>query len=67
MNKNKKIINIIRLLVILAVFAVTYFTLDRILLIKSEDGIEQMQSLYKQPENSIDALFVGSSHIFCHV
>ncbi|MCR4807884.1 MAG: hypothetical protein K5857_09435, partial [Lachnospiraceae bacterium] len=46
---------------------VTYFTLDRILLIKSEDGIEQMQSLYKQPENSIDALFVGSSHIFCHV
>ena len=41
--------------------------LDRVLLIKSEDGIEQMKAFYKQPEGSVDALFVGSSHIFCHV
>ena len=56
-----------KLLIILAVFFTALVILDRVLLIKSEDGIEQMQSYYKQPEGSIDALFVGSSHIFCHV
>ncbi|MCR5000599.1 MAG: hypothetical protein K6A71_02245, partial [Lachnospiraceae bacterium] len=66
-EKRKLIVNIVRFLVILAVFIVAYFTLDKILLIKSEDGIEQIQSYYKQPEGTVDALFVGSSHIFCHV
>ncbi len=66
-GKSKLIVNIVRFLVILAVLVVTYFTLDRILLIKSEDGIEQIQSYYKQPRDTVDALFVGSSHIFCHV
>ncbi len=66
-KNNKVILNIVRLIVLLAVFAVTYFTLDRILLIKSEDGIDQMESYYKQPAGTVDALFVGSSHIFCHV
>ena len=61
------VINMLRLLVILAVLVVTYFTLDRILLIKSEDGIDQIRSYYKQPAGTVDALFVGSSHIFCHV
>ena len=70
MEKEKtmeKSINAVRLLVILAVLIITYFALDRILLIKSEDGIDQIESYYKQPEGTVDALFVGSSHIFCHV
>ncbi len=66
-KKRRLTVNIVRLLVILAVFVAAYFTLDKILLIKSEDGIEQIQSYYKQPEGTVDALFVGSSHIFCHV
>ncbi|MBR4719930.1 MAG: hypothetical protein IKP31_06795 [Lachnospiraceae bacterium] len=41
--------------------------LDKILLLKSKDGIEQIQAYYNQPAGSVDALFVGSSHIFCHV
>lgn len=61
------LVNLMRLLVILTLLVVTYFTLDRILLIKSEDGIDQIRSYYKQPEGTVDALFVGSSHIFCHV
>ena len=64
---SKRTINIIKLVTIIAVFAVTLMILDRILLLKSRDGISQMQAYYKQPENTVDALFVGSSHIFCHV
>ncbi|MBQ7586728.1 MAG: SGNH/GDSL hydrolase family protein [Lachnospiraceae bacterium] len=64
---NKKRINIIKLLIVLSAFFITFITVDHILLLKSKDGISQMQSYYKQPENTVDALFVGSSHIFCHV
>ncbi|MCR5507307.1 MAG: hypothetical protein K6F34_01335, partial [Lachnospiraceae bacterium] len=58
---------IISMIIIAAVFTTTVAVLDRVLLIKSEDGIEQMKSFYLQPEGTVDALFVGSSHIFCHV
>ena len=57
----------IRFIIALAAFVSLYFVLDRILLLKSEDGIVQMQAYYKQPAGSVDALFVGSSHIFCHI
>ncbi len=63
----KSTVNIIKLMIIILVFGAAYFTLDKILLLKSEDGIEQMQAFYKQPEGTVDAVFVGSSHIFCHV
>ncbi len=64
---NTKRINIIKLVIVLAAFFVTFIMLDHILLLKSKDGISQMQAYYKQPANTVDALFVGSSHIFCHV
>lgn len=38
-----------------------------VLILKSEDGISQMESLYKQKKDSIDVLFLGSSRIFCNV
>lgn len=56
-----------KVLLILTVFAAVLVMLDRILLLKSKDGIEQIQAYYNQPADSVDALFVGSSHIFCHV
>ena len=62
-----RIKNIARLVSVLIVFGLILIFLDRILLLKSEDGIEQMKAYYRQPEGTVDALFVGSSHIFCHV
>ena len=64
---NTKRTNIIKLVIVLAAFFLTFLTLDHVLLLKSRDGISQMQAYYKQPGNTVDALFVGSSHIFCHV
>lgn len=66
-SDNKRIKNIIKAVIIILVFALTFCVLDQVLLLKSEDGIEQMQAYYKQPDGTVDALFVGSSHIFCHV
>ena len=66
-SNNKIPLTIVRIVIILLIFGGTFLMLDRILLLKSKDGISQIQAYYKQPENTVDVLFVGSSHIFCHV
>ncbi len=65
--KEKRIKNTVKLILILALFAGVYLYVNRLFLIKSEDGIEQFHAYYKQPKDSVDVLFVGSSHIFCHI
>ena len=66
-SKKRFIICAAKILIILIVFSTVLVMLDKILLLKSKDGIEQIQAYYNQPEGSVDALFVGGSHIFCHV
>ena len=63
MEKKSKIINFIKALIIIAVATVIVIGLSKILLLKSEDGINQFQAFYKQPENSIDVIFFSSP---CH-
>ena len=41
--------------------------LNRILSFKYDDGICQMEQFYKQEENSIDVLVLGSSHAFVNI
>ena len=62
--KNKKIV-----LRILAIFALIFgiSVLSDILQIKSDHGINQNRGLYFQSEDSIDAVFLGTSHIHCNV
>ena len=67
MDKNKKIINIIKVLIIAAVAVVLVLGIAKVLLLKSEDGINQFQAFYKQPENSIDVIFSGSSKVYCDI
>lgn len=66
-GKKRFVICTAKLLIIVLVFLSVLVILDKILLLKSKDGIEQMHAYYKQPAGTVDALFVGSSHIFCHV
>lgn len=40
---------------------------SRILLLKSEDGVSQLKSFYKQKNNTVDVLFLGSSHVYCDI
>lgn len=67
MEKHSKTINLIKALIIIATGVIILVGASKILTLKSEDGINQLQALYKQPENSIDVFFVGSSKIYCDI
>lgn len=58
--------NLIRIGFLLLLVATIYF-ISNILRVKSYHGINQIEGLYWQPENSIDAVMMGSSHIHCNV
>ena len=63
MRKGQKAVRI--LFVIL--FIVGYLACDRVLSVKTAHGIRQARDMYAQPRNSIDVVFMGSSHIHCDV
>lgn len=46
---------------------VSFRCVDKLLSIKSAHGIQQARDMYIQPRNSIDVVFMGSSHIHCDV
>lgn len=59
--------NITKIIIIAAVMSAILFEVSSILTLKGEDGINQMQALYKQPEESIDVIFLGSSLVYCDI
>ena len=65
--EDSKITKIIRALIVIVVMAAALIICMRILVLKSEDGIKQMESYYLQEEDTVDALLMGSSHIYCDV
>ena len=65
--KNKKIKNLIKGIVSIITFLAVFLLLNRIFMLKSEDGYTQMQSYYKQNKNTVDVLFLGSSKIYCQI
>ena len=67
MEKHSKISNLIKGIIIVVLAAVIVTGLSKLLVLKSEDGINQMQALYKQPADSIDAIFLGSSLVYCDI
>ncbi len=67
MEKTTKRINLIKALVIIVTAAIILLVLTKVLLLKSEDGINQLQALYKQPADSIDVILIGSSHVYCDI
>ncbi|MCM1125242.1 MAG: hypothetical protein NC429_02090 [Lachnospiraceae bacterium] len=58
--------NLIRIGFLLLLVVTIYF-ISNILRVKSYHGINQIEGLYWQPENSIDAVMMGSSHVHCNV
>ena len=58
---------LIRMICLLIAIVAVWFMLNSILQFKSEDGIDQMRAFYKQEKNTIDVLFLGSSHTYCNV
>lgn len=46
---------------------ITVYLAVSILSIKSEHGIDQSSGIYWQPENSIDVVMMGTSHVHCGI
>ncbi len=55
----------IRILCFLAVLALVLLSLDHMLAPKNDDGIYDMELFYELPEDSVEVLFLGSSHAYC--
>ncbi len=66
-KSTKPVVNFIKAVIIILVASIIVVGTSRILVLKSEDGINQFQAFYKQPENSIDVIFSGSSKVFCDI
>lgn len=62
-----RVINLVKGIVVICVFAIVLHIASTILMHKSEDGYSQMQSYYKQIDNTVDVLFLGSSKIYCQI
>jgi len=57
----------IRLIIVIITIGIALAVCDHVLLLKSKDGIEQIHSYYLQKENTVDVLFLGSSHVYCNI
>ena len=58
--------NLTRIVLVLAVM-LSFVAVDRVFKIKSGHGINQKEGIYAQPENSIDVVFMGTSHVHCGI
>lgn len=67
MEKSNRLQNFIKAVVIIAVAVLILLGLDKLFLLKSEDGISQLESIRKQKENTVDVIFFGSSHVYCDI
>lgn len=65
MGKNRKQQCIRIAFVLLTAFTLWY--LDGVLSIKSHHGVDQSRAMYYQPENTVDVVMLGSSHIHCNI
>lgn len=65
--EDSRITKILRALTVIVVMVAALIICMRILVLKSEDGIKQMESYYLQEVGTVDALLMGSSHIYCDV
>lgn len=66
-NRMKQVKTAICLLVFAVLLYGSIWCMDRLLCIKTEHGIVQARNMYDQPRNSIDVVFMGSSHIHCDI
>lgn len=58
--------NLIRAGFVVLILITVYLAVS-ILSIKSEHGIDQSSGIYWQPENSIDVVMMGTSHVHCGI
>lgn len=58
---------ILLIITFVVVMIYSFIIIDRFLGLKTEHGILQARAMYDQPRDSIDVVFMGSSHIHCDI
>lgn len=66
MNKTK-LINLIRAIIVAALAGAILVVTTNVLILKSEDGLGQIEAMYKQKDNTVDVIFLGSSQAYCNI
>ncbi len=66
-TKYRKVSNIFIRLGFVMIFVLIIGQLDTLLSMKTYHGIMQNRAMYAQPEDTVDVVFLGSSHIHCDV
>ena len=62
-----KAIKYTKFIILLVALFVSYYAMDRVLSFKTVHGICQARDMYAQPRDTVDVVFLGSSHIHCDV
>ncbi|PTY39720.1 hypothetical protein [Brachyspira hampsonii] len=60
-------IRVIKIISFVLIFCILLYSVSRVLRLKNDGGLSQTYMFYEQPKNSIDALFIGSSHVYCDI
>ena len=60
-------IKAIKIISFILIFCILLYSVSRVLRFKNEEGIYQVDSFYEQIINSVDVLFIGSSHVFINI
>ena len=63
----KKVIGVMKFIALIVALVGSLWFADRLLCFKTAHGIKQARCLYDQPENTVDVLFLGSSHIHVNI
>lgn len=61
----KSLKSAIRIICFLLLLSAVLLAANRVLKPKNDDGIYNMELFYELPENSLDVVFLGSSHAYC--
>lgn len=56
--------NLFKLIAFFIIFCALFFCFQKVFKFKDVDGIFSMEAFYREPDESIDVMFFGSSHIF---
>ena len=63
----KTVTKVVTIIITTSIFVLALITAKVLLQPKTHDGILQAKCLYDQPEDSLDVVFLGSSHVHCDI
>lgn len=64
---DKRKINLLKAIFEICLVAVVILMISKVMMLKTDEGYDQVRSFYKQKNNTVDAIFLGSSKFYRQV